>query len=211
MACLLQTLSRGLRGTCCPSGGGEAWNETTPQQVTVQHDSLSKCADNNGRVCPLSLSLPLIRLQILIRKGCSVSIRYMCRYIQEYVSLVESVTQLLCDCYTDLTHAANVTVFSAPVGVGEPDADFINWHTAAANQVNSCLKSVFGMSNQNIVPSQSGLSEVCGAQGQEHTKEIHLVDKIFHFKSSLIVSCQATTTRAASLSFGCETRAAKIS
>lgn len=54
LARLIQTLSKSLWGTCCPSGGGEAWNETTPQQVTVQHDSMSKCADDNGQVWLLS-------------------------------------------------------------------------------------------------------------------------------------------------------------
>lgn len=77
LARLMQTLSRGLWGTCCPSGGGEAWNETTPQQVTVQHDSMFKCADDNGRAC---LS-PADKIPDPNQKGCSVSIRYMWRYI----------------------------------------------------------------------------------------------------------------------------------
>lgn len=75
LARLMQTLSRGLRGTCCPSGGGEAWNETTPQQVTAQQHSVSKCADDNGQVWLSSqqksfwASLLLIRHQIIIREA----------------------------------------------------------------------------------------------------------------------------------------------
>ncbi|KAM3877033.1 ras-related protein R-Ras2 [Diretmus argenteus] len=49
LARFMQAVSRGLWGTCCPSGGGEAWNGTNLQQVTVQHEWLSKCADDNGQ------------------------------------------------------------------------------------------------------------------------------------------------------------------
>lgn len=41
VAHLVQTLSRGLWGTCCLSVGGEAWNQKAPQQVRVQ--PVSKC------------------------------------------------------------------------------------------------------------------------------------------------------------------------
>lgn len=39
LARLVQTLSRGLWGTCCLSVGGEAWTQTAPQQVIVRRAS----------------------------------------------------------------------------------------------------------------------------------------------------------------------------
>lgn len=70
LARLMQTLSRGLWGTCCPSGGGEVWNETTPQQVTVP--PVQMCWRQWASVtCVLNkwASLLLIRYQIIIRKA----------------------------------------------------------------------------------------------------------------------------------------------
>lgn len=131
LARLMQTPSRGLRGTCCPSGGGKAWNETTPQQVTVQHDSVSKCADDNGQMWLVALNKwaceslsPTDKTPDWDEKGCSVSVRYRSRCTYRYLSLVESVTQLLCDCLTDLTYTSVGTTSAAPVGVGKPDAEF---------------------------------------------------------------------------------------
>lgn len=49
------------------------------------------------------------------QRGCSVSIRYMRGSTLRYQSFVESVTQLLSDCYADLMHTANGTVSSVAV------------------------------------------------------------------------------------------------
>lgn len=51
------------------------------------------------------------------QRGCSVSIRYVCESTMRYQSFVESVTQLLSDCYADLTHTQQMGLSSAAVAV----------------------------------------------------------------------------------------------
>lgn len=90
MARLVQTLSRGLRGTCCLSVGGEAWNQTAPQQVIVQ--LVSKCGSVHAWLLHRSGKRPKDVKQIFLC-GCSDStaVYKMClSYLNAVVSLPEA-------------------------------------------------------------------------------------------------------------------------
>ncbi len=68
---------------------------------------------------------PTDKIPDWIRKAASEhQVAYMRRCMQRYLSLLESVTQLLCDCPTDPTYTWNVTMSAAPVGLSQPDAEF---------------------------------------------------------------------------------------
>lgn len=91
----------------------------TPQQVTAAH-STTHCPNvlTTMAVCDsCSWVCPADQIADDNQRGCSVSFRYMCGSTMRYQSFVESVTQLLSDCYADLTHTANGTVSSAAVAV----------------------------------------------------------------------------------------------
>lgn len=132
LARLMQTVSRGLWGTCCPSGGrwGMEWDNSSTGDstawLTVQmcrQQWLSVACVPNKWASEFS---PTDMIPDYNQTGCWESIRYMCRYIWKYLSLVGSVTQLLCYCYFDLEGTATVcdSVSSAPVGVGKPNVNF---------------------------------------------------------------------------------------
>lgn len=142
----MQTLSRGLWGTCCPSGGGEAWNETTPQQVTGQHDSLSKRADDNGQVWLVSSAnelrslSPTDKIPDRNQKGCSVSIRYTRRYIYKYSECGwVSDTAVVWLLYGSKAHSKCDCVFSTS-WCPQTRCRILNWHTPVHTESTAAKK-----------------------------------------------------------------------
>lgn len=82
------------------------------------------------------------------RKDCSVSVRYIWSNIYRYLSLVESLAQLSCGCYSDLIHTQQMWLCLRHQLVSANPMQNLKLALASARQVNSCLKSAFVKPNQ---------------------------------------------------------------